>query len=88
MGFKGSKEIYAVEYAGFIRMNDSPYYEGKDCLDVEEVGEDVARANASLFEAAPELLKALQAVKRWYDSGESRDTFVINKTNKAIEKAL
>ena len=46
-----------------------------------------AEANAKLISAAPDLLKALQSIKRWYEAGETEKTFVKNKMYKAIEKA-
>lgn len=58
--FKGTKKVYAVEYAGTIFMNEGPHYEDENVLDMSRVGDEVAWANAKLYESAPDLLEALQ----------------------------
>lgn len=88
--FKGSREIHAVEYAGFIRLNDEPYYEGIDLLDFEEVGEEVARANAKLYVASYDLLRLCLLVHDSFGGGNvitfsDKD---IEDFEEAIEKAL
>lgn len=68
--FKGTKKVYAVEYAGTIFMNVEPYYEAFNALDAEHVGEETAWANAKLYEAAPDLLEALQLVLKEVEWGQ------------------
>ena len=59
--FKGTKtEWHAVEFAGFIILKDSDFYEGKNILDYSDVGEVVANANAKLAKHSFELLEALE----------------------------
>lgn len=59
--FKGTKtEWHAVEFAGFIILKDSDFYEGKNILDYSDVGEVVANANAKLAKHSYELLEALE----------------------------
>lgn len=53
-------EWHVVNYAGFFRIQASPYYEGNDILDSDKIGEEVAGANAKLIAAAPDLLEALK----------------------------
>ena len=58
--FKGTKtEWHAVEFAGFIILKDSDFYEGKNILDYSDVGEVVANANAKLAKHSYELLEML-----------------------------
>lgn len=59
--FKGTKtEWHAVEFAGFIILKDSYFYEGKNILDYSDVGEVVENANAKLAKHSYELLEALE----------------------------
>lgn len=59
--FKGTKkEWHAIEFAGTIILKDSEFYEGKNILDYDDVGKEVADANARLAISAPALLKALE----------------------------
>lgn len=59
--FKGTKEQWhAVEFAGFVILKDSEFYEGKNILDYSDVGEVVANANAKLAKHSFELLEALE----------------------------
>lgn len=94
--FKGTKEMYAVEFAGFFYINDEPYYEGRNVLDFDEeegVSEDKARANAKLISAAPDLLSALQnllIVAKNYEVGNHSTSIheAYEIAEKAINKAL
>lgn len=59
--FKGTKEKwYSVEFAGFINIQDGEFYEDKNILDFEDVGSDIAKANALLISKAPEMLEMLK----------------------------
>ena len=59
--FKGTrKEWHAIEFAGIIILKDSEFYEGKNILDYDDVGKEVADANAKLAKHSFELLEALQ----------------------------
>lgn len=87
--------MYAVEYAGFINLNDEPFYEGKNCLDFEDVGENVAKANAKLIESAPELLCVLQDTLSAIDQFTRGDIGAqeyfedeVNQANKLIKQIL
>lgn len=58
--FKGTKaEWHAVEFAGFIILKDSDYYEAKNILDYSDVGDVIANANAKLAICAPKMLQML-----------------------------
>lgn len=63
MEFKGTKgQIYAVEYAGIIFMQDTEFYEDQEqcnVLNMDYVSKEVAEANGKLFECAKELLERL-----------------------------
>lgn len=62
--FKGTKtEWHAVEFAGFIILKDSDFYEGKNILDYSDVGEVVANANAKLAKNSFELLEMVEVLK-------------------------
>lgn len=90
--FKGTKKVYPVEYAGYIYMNDKPFYEGDNVLDLDAFGEEVAWANAKLYEAAPELLEALidilDAQTNPKRSLASLNSAILGKGKEAINKAL
>lgn len=93
--FKGTKEVFAVEYAGTIFMNEAPYYESYNVLDMEHVGEEVALANAKLYEAAPDLLEALELVTEQLTIFSDMDVtnkeavkYSLKKSKQAINKAL
>jgi len=61
--FKGTKtEWHAVEFAGFIILKDSDFYEGKNILDYSDVGEEVANANAKLAKHSFELLDMVMSL--------------------------
>lgn len=87
MEFKGSKKIHAVEYAGVIRLNNKPHYEGLDLLNFEDVGEEVAKANAKLYEASYDLLEALHDLLVHAVENDLHSEFT-NKAEIAIKKAL
>lgn len=88
--FKGTKgKIHAVEYAGFINMQDGEFYGDKNILDYEHVGEEVAIANGKLFECAPEMLEelkqAVKVLKTVYSFGAT--TKIIERWELLIKKA-
>ncbi len=61
--FKGTKkDWHAIEFAGTIILKDSPFYEGNNILDYDDVGREAADANAKLAISAPKLLTALQKI--------------------------
>lgn len=61
--FKGTKtDWHAIEFAGIIILKDSEFYEGKNILDYDDVGKEVADANAKLSISSPKLLAALQKI--------------------------
>lgn len=43
---------FAVEYAGFFKIQDEPYYSSNDILDAEYVGEPTAKLNATAIISA------------------------------------
>lgn len=49
---------YAVNYGGWLHLQNSDYYDGKDILDQNKCS--LAIANAQLASCAPDLLEALQ----------------------------
>ena len=51
-------EWYPVEFGGYWMILNSNHYDGDDILESNNVGEDIAEANAKLMAAAPELLDA------------------------------
>lgn len=61
MDFKGTNtDWHAIEFAGTIILKDSSFYEGNNLLDYEDVGKEVADANAKLAKNSRQLLEALQ----------------------------
>lgn len=40
------QKYFAVEYAGYWQIQDSPFYGGKNYLDAEQVGEELAEKTA------------------------------------------
>ncbi len=61
--FKGTKtEWHAIEFVGTIILKDSEFYEGKNILDYDDVGKEVADANARLAISAQKLLVALEKI--------------------------
>jgi hypothetical protein len=88
MAFKGTKEWHAVEYAGFFRINNEPYYEGVDIFSLEDLPEEEVKANVKLAEAAPDMLNALQVIKTILESPKLIDAGDLRRiTNSAIDKA-
>lgn len=63
---KELKEWHPIEFAGIWMLMDSPFYEGLDVLNADNIGEDNARRNAKLAAKAPELLKALRQITDHY----------------------
>lgn len=96
--FKGTPgPWYAVEYSGFINLNNEPFYEGKNLLDADAVGYTEALANGHLAASAPKLLsgliearEALQNLGRrsCFDSGGFPCECSLCKINRIIEDAL
>ena len=80
---------YAVEYCGVYKIQDTNDYTGNDLLDEDQVMAKVAKANAKLIIAAPELLKDSNLDKldhlsdKWWKQAEKCDEL----RNKAIKKA-
>ncbi len=61
--FKGTKkDWHAIEFGGTIILKDSPFYEGKNILDYDDVGKEVADANAKLATCAPKMYNLLQKI--------------------------
>lgn len=61
--FKGTKSNwYAIEFSGTIILKDSPFYEGKNILDYEDVGKEVADANARMAISAPKMYNLLEKI--------------------------
>ena len=76
--FRGTKKkLHAVEIAGFYVIQDGENYEDNNVLDFnncegdfakEEVRKEIAYANAKLFCASPDLLKALKDMVKMYEA--------------------
>lgn len=88
--FKGTPGPWvSVDYCGKLQIQAGEYYEDADILDKEDVGDEIAEANASLIEAAPELLAALKVFTDDYKSGYRIMTpNMISQAQQAINKAL
>lgn len=67
--FKGTdKEWFAVNFGGYINIQDGPKYADTNILDQEKVGDDVSEANAQLIIHALPMLRRLESfVKIWPD---------------------
>jgi hypothetical protein len=50
---------YAVDYAGFINIQDKDDYFAHNLLDCKDIGEETAKANGELMANAPVLLEKL-----------------------------
>lgn len=61
---KFSKEVHIVNLAGYFNLHDIPFYDGRDLLDSEEIGEEIAFANANLYAAAPKMYAKLSELSR------------------------
>lgn len=58
--FKGTdKEWFAVNFGGYINIQDGPLYEDNNILDQDKVGDDIAEANAQLIIHALPMLREL-----------------------------
>jgi len=71
--FKGTKDnLYAVEYAGTIIIQNEDKYGNYSVLEYDNVGKEVADANARLMIIASKLLDASQNVLEMlsYNRGE------------------
>lgn len=98
MNFKGTKtDWHAIEFAGIIILKDSEFYEGKNILDYDDVGKEVADANAKLAISAPVLLKALQKIvemnrqhanDEYGDPEKAESWSCVQIAREAINKAL
>jgi len=53
---------YPLQFGGYIGLRDSDFYESKDILDVDEVGEDIAMSNGIIASKAPDMYKVLFGV--------------------------
>lgn len=86
--FKGTKgEWHAVDYAGYIHIQDEPFYGGVDLLNQETCSE--AQYNAQLAASAPDLLKACEtAILELQLIPCKCDPKVIDELERAIKKAL
>lgn len=60
------KQWHPVEFAGIWMLMDEPFYEGRDQLNADYVGEDNAKNNAKLAASAPELLELLHQMAEYY----------------------
>jgi len=57
---------HPVEFAGIWTIMDEPFYEAKDVLNSDEVGESNAKNNAELAAESPELLRLLNQMAEYY----------------------
>lgn len=89
MEFKGSKKNWhVVEFAGHYHFMDEPYYTAKDLMDEDDY-KDMAKHNAQLACAAPDLLKACEsAILELQIIPCKCDPKVIDLLEAAINKAL
>lgn len=91
------KNWFCVYYAGFYDLQDTNDYGGNNLLDEDNVGDKI-HANASLVEAAPDLLEALQKLVHLHSceqeglsSGQptANEWFeAVNNASDAIQKAI
>ena len=91
------KDWHAIEFAGIIILKDSPFYEGKNILDYDDVGKEVADANARLSIASLHLLKALEKIvemnrqhaeDEYGDAEKAESWSCVQVAREAINKAL
>lgn len=67
--FKGTdKEWFAVNFGGYILIQDGPKYSDKSILDQEKVSEQVADANAQLMIHALPMLRRLESIVQAWES--------------------
>lgn len=93
MEFKGTKgEWHVVDYAGYLNIQDTPFYNGINLQDCDKVGIETAYANSILMASAPDLLKSLQecleGVEELNNDYQEGWDEVIEKAKSAINKAL
>jgi len=96
--FKGTKNNWhAIEFAGTIILKDSPFYEGKNILDYDDVGKEVADVNAKLAISASKLLSALEKIvemnrqhadDEYGDPEKAESWSCVKVAREAINKAL
>lgn len=96
--FRGTKkDWHAIEFAGIIILKDEEFYEGKNILDYDDVGKEVADANAKLAISAPILLKALEKIvemnhqhaeDEYGDKTKADNWACVRIAKEAINKAL
>jgi len=55
---------HPVEMAGIWLLLNKPFYEGKDVLNADHVGQENARRNAELAAKAPQMLEELMEIMR------------------------
>jgi hypothetical protein len=86
------KQWYPIEFAGTWMILDEPFYEGKDVMNAENVGEIRAEKNAQLVASAPDLLEALIEIIDGKNRGVSGRLIINegleNKIINAIHKAI
>lgn len=61
-----TKVWHPVEFAGIWMLMDEPFYEGKDQLNADYVGESDAARNANLASKAPQLRELLNKMAEYY----------------------
>lgn len=84
--FKGTKtEWYAIQFGSMFLIQDDNFYEARNIFDIEDVGEEKAKANIQLAKHAPEMLEMLKDLVRLNDLGHQVGQF--DKANELIQKA-
>lgn len=80
-------ELFPVQYANYIMIQDGPQYEDRNVLDCDLVGDEEAIGNAKLFAAAQYLLAACEEFVRKCECGEARSKRSYAQMKDAINKA-
>ena len=86
--FKGTPgPWHPINIAGWWHIHKEPFYDATDILDEDETPLGVAKRNATLAAAAPDLLETLQYLEKWVVDMPANQ-FVLEKIKAAIDKAL
>jgi hypothetical protein len=92
------KEIHAVDYAGYIELQDGPYYEDNKILNIDEnldyefMGQEIVKrynSHDSLKERVKELTQLGEELLKYVKVSESlNESYAIGELRKKAESLL